>query len=304
MSIRERKAIIMHRKKMLLVRKSSTILMLVLLIFVLTSCKLDSTSDHLPITVDFDDATTGNYRQSNILADWPNAKMLWGKLDRVKYKLGLVPSYIQIKEIDGNKVLRVNYPANVYGPLVGTQWRSNFSKVDEAVLSYRIYIPIDFDFAQGGKLPGLAGGTANVGGQVPNGYDGWSARLMFNQNAEVAYYLYYPDQSTEFGEYHYWAIDSVRVHLPLGQWVTLTHYVKMNTPKHRNGRLVAWIDEVKVVSVDSIRFRDTCSLAIDQILFSTFYGGDSPDWAPQNETYLLFDDFSVNLPVWNADIGW
>lgn len=294
----------MHRKEMFSFHKSSIAVILAIFILSLNSCDEDRSFVDLPVTIDFDDASIGNYRQSNVLADWPNAKMLWGKLDRVKYKLGLVPSYVQIDEANGNRVLRVNFPANVYGPLIGAQWSSHFNMVDEAILSYKVFIPSDFDFGKGGKLPGLAGGMANVGGKIPNGHDGWSARLMFNQNAEVASYLYYPDQSTQFGEYHYWTIDSVRVILPLGQWVTLTHYIRMNTPKQCDGKLIALLDGVEVLSLDAIRFRDTCSLAIDQILFSTFFGGNSPEWAPQKDTYLLFDDFSVNLPFVNSDIAW
>ncbi len=262
----------------------------------LYSCCSKSDSDSLPIYVDFEASPIGDYSPKKIRTDWPNSKMLWGKKDRVEYTLGLTPKYAEILDHKGNRVLRVNYPANVYGPLVGSQWKSAFHSVDEAVLQYKVFFPVGFDFAKGGKLPGLAGGKGNAGGQVPNGYDGWSARLMFHEHGEVAYYLYYPDQKTEYGEYHFWKLDSTEIQLPVGRWVEFTHYLRMNNPKQRDGKLCAWIDGVKVLSIDSLRFRDTSALAIDHILFSTFYGGDSPEWAPYKDTYILFDDFCINIP--------
>ncbi|MDD2277591.1 MAG: hypothetical protein PHD06_03885 [Bacteroidales bacterium] len=264
-----------------------------LVFFLFLSCRNGEAPKHLPVSVTFQNSPIGNYSPQQIKKDWPQAKMLWGKLDRTLYTFRVVPSYAEIVLDKDNHVLRINYPAQKFGPIIGAQWRSCFQSVDEAFLSYRLFIPKDFDFVKGGKLPGLAGGGGNSGGQVPTGYDGWSARLMFHEGGEVAYYLYYPEQKSKYGEYYFWTTDSIRVKLPLDRWITLTHHLKMNTPKKPDGIIEAWLNGVKVFSTNSVRFRDTCSLGIDQILFSTFFGGDSPEWAPQSSIYLLFDDFLI-----------
>jgi hypothetical protein len=63
---------------------------------------------------------------------------------------------------------------------------------------------------------------------------------------------------------------------------------------NRDGQLKIWLDDKLVVDCTNIRFRDVAELAIDSLLFSTFFGGNTPESSahPHDET-IYFDDFVV-----------
>ncbi|MFW6275436.1 MAG: polysaccharide lyase, partial [bacterium] len=101
-------------------------------------------------------------------------EFLMGRKDKILFNLGLIPSQGSIIETANGKILKVVYPFGRFGPLPGSQWKVKFQDTEIVCLSYKLYIPDDFDFMKGGKLPGLGGGKGNTGGDVPNGFDGWS----------------------------------------------------------------------------------------------------------------------------------
>ena len=71
--------------------------------------------------------------------------------------------------------------------------------------------------------------------------------------------------------------------------------IPLSIPKgNRDGELKIWLDDKLVVDCSNIRFRDVPELSIDSLLFSTFFGGNTPESSahPQDE-YIFFDDFIV-----------
>ena len=62
----------------------------------------------------------------------------------------------------------------------------------------------------------------------------------------------------------------------------------------RVGQLKIWLDDKLVVDCTNIRFRDVAELAIDSLLFSTFFGGNTPkSSAHPHDEFIYFDDFVV-----------
>jgi hypothetical protein len=188
-------------------------------------------------------------------------------------------------------------------------------------VEYRLKFEDGFDFVRGGKLPGLAGGTGNSGGNRPNGTDGFSARMHWRTDgssgsplesnetdrANIAQYVYHPDQTTNGGingddldwddgpSGNWEEFESDR-------WYHLRHRIIMNTPGTpgvndgkglHDGVVQAWLDGEQVLDVNNIRFRDVASLQIDQLYFSTFFGGGSSRWATSKDEYAYFDDFRI-----------
>ena len=263
-------------------------------------------------TNDFEDDPFGQYSRSNLEADWNSPSG----------SNGVDEGRVSIVNEDGSKVLRVEYPEGLFGSgddRTGAQWRTILDQGYEALeLEYRIKFEDGFDFVRGGKLPGLAGGTGNSGGNRPNGTDGFSARMHWRTDgssgspldsdetdrANIAQYLYHPDQTTNNGvngddlDYddgpsgNWEEFESDR-------WYHLRHRIIMNTPGTnggqglRDGVIQAWLDGVQVLDVDDIRFRDVASLQIDQLYFSTFFGGGSSRWATSKDEVAYFDDFVV-----------
>lgn len=111
----------------------------------------------------------------------------------LSYSDEVIQSYIQKKgygianfsiqtDDDETTFYRIRYPifsrdpGSYYQKLaplggVGTQLPTAPLNKDCLWLSYDIRIPVGFNWVKGGKLPGLAGGTANTGGNIPNGTD-------------------------------------------------------------------------------------------------------------------------------------
>ena len=158
-------------------------------------------------TNDFEDDPLGQYSRSNLNADWISPSS----------SNGVDEGRVSIVNDGSSKVLRVEYPEGLFGSgddRTGGQWRTIFDQGYEAVeLEYRLKFEDGFDFVRGGKLPGLAGGAGNSGGSRPNGTDGFSARMHWRTNrssgsplgstqtnrANIAQYLYHPDQTTNGG---------------------------------------------------------------------------------------------------------
>lgn len=230
---------------------------------------------------------------------WPNG---WGQ---VKFQFGdenldiLPPTGVYTGQI-----LRVHYPkksidpgsaAKGLAPLGGTQFTARlpaFRDVghDVVTLSYKVRFAKETSFMRGGKLPGLYGGIPRSGGQIPNGSDGFSTRVVWQSYGEGAVYAYLPSSKvwgTLFGKGKW------RFHA--GQWTQVAHRVRLNTPGKDNGEIMIWIDGKIVHQQCGLRFRDVSTLKIDGIFFSTFFGGNDPSWATPVDTYVDFSDFEVYI---------
>lgn len=58
---------------------------------------------------------------------------------------------------------------------------------EEMYFRYYIYLDPNFDFSQGGKIPGMASHALYGAGRHPTGGDGWTARYMWNSYGELFY---------------------------------------------------------------------------------------------------------------------
>lgn len=249
------------------------------------------------VSLNFEKDKTGKYLEKHLKEEWKGTHILCGKKDYIFYKLGITPYPLSIGEENGDKYLSVLIDKGRFGPVVGAQWSTPLMPSNSFYFSYRLKFTNNFDFRRGGKLPGLAGGKGNSGGNIPDGIDGWSARMMFWENGKLSFYLYYPDQPGKFGHPLVWKYpNGETVHAEAGEWYTIKQYIQMNDPGKKNGIVRGWMNGELVCDVDTIRFRDTEALKVDQVFFSVFMGGDDATWAPEKDQYVWFDDFEVFNP--------
>jgi hypothetical protein len=179
-------------------------------------------------------------------------------------------------------IFKVPFGANGAG--IGTR--------TDLYMRYLVKFMPGFNFAKSGKLPGLAGGTSNTGGDPPNGYDGWSGRLDWTSGGGVISYLYVPGIA-EYGLELPWQVGSQTKLLVPGQWESLELRYVMNTPGAANGIAQGWINNQLALDRANINFRSTPNLAIDNLMFSTFFGGATADYASPINQYADFDDFAL-----------
>ena len=212
--------------------------------------------------------------------------------------------------------LAIHYPRGSVGPKQGgAQWKLDFAASQPTPsppyrtvrLRYRLKFGEGFDFARGGKLPGLAGGTAPTGSKPADGRNGWTARLMWRttfvddreSSTNIVQYFKHPtsgfDEDGKQEDNLYWNVDGVPVELESGRWYNVTQLVKMNTPGLKNGRIKVWLNGTQVLNEKRLVMRTTNSLGIDLLYFSTFFGGSDSSWAPTNDEVIYFDEFEVTV---------
>ncbi|MGK7888382.1 MAG: polysaccharide lyase [Leptolyngbyaceae cyanobacterium] len=197
------------------------------------------------------------------------------------------------------QILRVQYPAQSASPAVarqhnvplgGAEFRGHLGipPQEQLRLSYYLRFSDNFDFVKGGKLPGLYGGTANSGGHIPDGTDGFSTRFMWRQNGAGEVYAYLPT-SDHYGT----SLGQGNWQFQPGQWHHLVQEVRLNQPGQANGIIRVWLDDQLVLDQTDVVFRTTEQLQIDGIFFSTFFGGGDLSWATPQAVYADFAAFSI-----------
>jgi polysaccharide lyase-like protein len=160
---------------------------------------------------------------------------------------------------------------------------------DELHLRYFVRFPDGFEFVKGGKLPGFYGGTANDGGKIPDGTDGFSTRFMWRTQGAGEVYAYLPTS-----EEHGTSLGRASWSFPTGRWVSIEQAVRLNQPDEEDGSVTVWLDGEEVFREDDLEYRTIDDLQIDGVFFSTFFGGADPSWASPEDQVVDFADFEVS----------
>lgn len=189
--------------------------------------------------------------------------------------------------------MRVKYPAKQYGPLAnGGQALVRLPAAEEYYLSYRVRFQSGFDFRRGGKLPGLASGDGKYSnGKKPVNGDGWTARMMWLEEGELIPYIYYAGmpKTAHWGDH--WATG---MHFQPNVWYNLTQRIRLNTAGKSDGIYAIWVNGKLLTQRTDMLWRYGNKGLIDSFIFSTFHGGNTPDWAPRWDSYADFDDFQIS----------
>lgn len=176
----------------------------------------------------------------------------------------------------------------------------------EMSLNFNVRFGEDWQFVLGGKIHGLGPANPITGGTaVPP--DGWSSRAMFGGNGSVRSYVYHQDLPGVFGE----GESSARPVFDTGVYHAVTIHTRLNDGSNAfNGFSHIYVDGVLVVEDNNLRFRETINsdTLIRNLMFSTFHGGNSPDWAPKlpngdfATVYADFDNLRVDQGLFIASI--
>ncbi|KAI7870956.1 hypothetical protein BDF14DRAFT_1713370, partial [Spinellus fusiger] len=160
---------------------------------------------------------------------------------------------------------------------------------DSVLLRYDIAFDAGFDWVLGGKLPGIFGGRPGdgcSGGEQAIGSNCFSVRLMWREQGAGEAYVYLPTSKTlcqqplvtcnsRYGT----SISRGLVQLKKFQWSTVEMYVKLNDGSQSNGILQVWQDGSLVISQTSLQYRTSNAIAVSSLMFSTFFGGGSAQYA-------------------------
>ena len=188
----------------------------------------------------------------------------------------------------GNCVLAEYHPTSNGSPRI--TFTQDLPPSTEYTLNYSVRFEEGFEWMRGGKLHGL-GPRHPTTGCEPTTPSGWSARTMWRDEGKPSLYTYNQHRQNRCGD-----IKNAVVGLETGRYYSISLYVKVNQPySESNGQVSLYIDGELVANETNLQLRSQGgrSSEINQFLFSTFFGGNDPTWAPSKRVYASFDNFSV-----------
>ena len=209
---------------------------------------------------------------------------------------GYSPGEMSRHQITEDGTLDVTLLAHELTSAGGVTASVTLEPCSEYVLQYRIMFPEDFEWAAGGKIPGLAGGKAYTGGRSTEDGDGWSFRVMWHRyktaNGGKPYlcpYVYHYDMPGKYGD----GLHSIYT-LEKGVWYTVELHAKMNTAGDHDGSICMNVDGHTVYESDQFRWAVKApGLTIDKLLWNVFRGGSQDHYRASRTCHILFDDFKI-----------
>ena len=251
---------------------------------------------------------------------------------KCKSNLGTYPydSYEKDPTGDTNEpVMRIGYPKGAWSPggsksggvlffaypyKSDTITKDNPFSTQGATLEYDVYIPPDFDFVKGGKLPGLAGGRSNGrgcgGGNDPDLC--FSCRIMWRRDGMGEVYIYAPEgkQGKNFcskyqncnGREFPCTVCNYKKGVSFGRgsfkfdkgkWHRISLSIVLNDPNKANGYVELQVNGRKVLSYDEMRWRTTNKVKVEAIDFASWFGGSDASWSPPRDTYTLIKNMKA-----------
>ncbi len=153
-------------------------------------------------------------------------------------------------------------------------------RVREATLSYDVRFCDDFRFVRGGKLHGL-GPVEPVTGGNPVEPHRWSARVLFWSDATLGAYVYAQDMGKKYGLVFVAPDFSINT----SDYYALSLFIKLNDIGRANGEVAIYVNGKRIISEQGLVYRTSPDdrALISSLMFSTFHGGHTPDWAPKTD---------------------
>ena len=167
----------------------------------------------------------------------------------------------------------------------------------EATLEYDVLFDKNFEWTYGGKLPGFKGGARSIvttGCVNPQPTNAWSYRLMWKRQGKLMMYMYDQERTTLGTPCGITRISRADL-LQKGVWNRLKLYMKVNSaPGAKDGIARLYVNGSLLLERTGIPWRGNGSgTLINYVLFSTFYGGKDPTWAPSKPTYAKFRNVTL-----------
>jgi len=189
-------------------------------------------------------------------------------------------SIAEASGVSGSNAIRVIYQGSPQGSERVIVGHSLPKGLLEATLTYDVKFCDAFQFVKTGKLHGLGPENLAAGG-LPFDDARWSARVAFLSNGRIGTYLYHQDLPGQYGE----ITTAAGFRFEPNRYYRVALYVRLNDPPEaENGRAELFVNGTQVVSRENLRFRAVSGerTLIQKLLFNTFHGGHTPDFAPRN----------------------
>lgn len=248
------------------------------------------TADPTPIngevifSLDFENRDLGEYTREEQEADMQRT----GKLDNHQH---------MIEQMNNDNMLKVTLPQGELKK--GLQSYINFDQDHEALsLRFDIRFGDGFDWAAGGKLPGLSGVAENsnnaTGEREPlaleDGYDAFSLRSMYREDGRQVQYRYDIEEFTQDDAY---LLGDEAYSFETGVTYEFEQWVIVNNPGAHNGIVMTWINGQLVAARNDYLLRSSDNYGINKLLVDIWAGGKENNFRPSVDSHVFIDDLLV-----------
>ena len=176
---------------------------------------------------------------------------------------------------------------------MGFSWRPDIPQTaTSACLNYKVWLPTDFKFSNGGTLPGLFGGETPTIKGYENPNKGFATHMLWDKRGRPLLRAFTSKSPTGNGSRASLGSRSI----PLGQWVSISQEIILNMPGKNDGAIRVWIDGQLKHEAKDVVFRKSKNMQIAGVLGDVFYGGTARDGAAPKDTFMRITPFILN---WN-----
>ncbi|MBX9925281.1 MAG: polysaccharide lyase [Hyphomicrobiaceae bacterium] len=148
--------------------------------------------------------------------------------------------------------------ANENAPAVSFNWApSNLNAAVSACLSYSFFLPRDFNFSQGGYLPGLFGDASKGTSSSQAGFSSrphWVANGFLQMENHLS--------SPAVAQAGATRLQAKEYTLPRGRWVRIDQEVILNYPNTQNGQHKVWVDGKLLIHEKNVAWRGHAGVKI------------------------------------------
>ncbi|KJA21033.1 polysaccharide lyase family 14 protein [Hypholoma sublateritium FD-334 SS-4] len=212
---------------------------------------------------------------------------------------------------NATSVLQILYPAGTIdpaqSPVGGADFYAAPLDIDGATsvtLSYSVFVPADFDWVRGGKMPGLYGGHTGCSGGN-SAIDCFSTRLMWRAGGAGELYLYAPkdkqtkalcgDPRSVCDAAYGLSVGRGTFQWTAGAWTKVEQTVILNTPGQQDGTFVLLVNGERKIARNDVFYPSAYSFTgpVRAKIEITFFGGHEPEYATPRDQYVWFKDFAL-----------
>lgn len=162
---------------------------------------------------------------------------------------------------------------------IGMRWSpSEIAGATSACLTYSAFLPADFEFGEGGMLPGLYGGSRFDGYDRGEQKPGFAVRVLWREKAVGDVTAQVPKIADKAAV----SLGRDKFQFPRGSWVQIEQELVLNTPGRPDGKYRLWVDGVLRLERDSLLWRDEAGTTIEGVVGNVGYGSvEKPGQAPR-----------------------
>lgn len=245
--------------------------------------------------IDFNSRQASDYTEDMFDTDF---ELHWQRIDGIA----------KIIDVNGDMKLAITSPKNEVKK--GIHAGKDLTDATELYFLYELTFNANYDFAKGGKLPGLGGlnltdtnETKPTGCQVEGQLAdrGFSLRSMFREDGRAILYAYYQNNPNialgdgkACGEAFAYQHNGKDFFFQKAKTYLIEQYVKINDANQANGIVTIHVNGFKVLEKTDMVFSENGHYSINQLFIDIWHGGSTSDWAPSVDSTLVIDNIVLS----------